>query len=87
MFIETIDVTITDTINDTKNVELHQMYNYIYNPSFNRWYAAKYLLSTVQSPEQMTVKFVFCNIVSASDCLEDGKTDSAYHRCPHQSDT
>ena len=71
MFIETINVTITDTIEDKNNLEFHEIYNYIYNPSYNRWYAAKYLLSPVQSPEQMTVKLVFCNIVPTSDCLED----------------
>ena len=48
------------------------MYNYICDPSYSRWYEAKYLLSPVQSPVQMTVKIVLCKIVSASDCLEDG---------------
>ena len=36
MFIETSNVTITDTIEDTNNKEFHQMYNYIYDPSYNR---------------------------------------------------
>ena len=86
MFIETIDVTIPHTIEDTNKKEFHQMYNFIYDPFCNRWYAPKYLLSAVQSPVQRTVKLVFCKMVSTSDCLEDGKTDYAYHRCPHQSD-
>ena len=38
----------------------HQMYNFIYDPFCNRWYAPNYLLSAVQSPVQRTVKLRSC---------------------------